>query len=107
MQHDFTRLATRSLSYASDSVPTATDSLSKAVHVFHSTTYDGQMLPLPFDPMAVLGMSAGFIAVGLLIALFYAVVGWKIFAKAGKPGLATLVPVHNMVVALEIAGRPL
>lgn len=107
MHHEFTRLAARTLTYASDSVPTAADSVSKVVHVYHSSAYNGQMLPFPYDPMAVLGMFAGVIAVGVLIALFYAVVAWRIFVKAGKPGLATLVPVHNLVVALEIAGRPL
>jgi len=35
------------------------------------------------------------------------VVGWKIFVKAGKPGWASLIPIYNYVVLLEIAGRPL
>jgi hypothetical protein len=32
---------------------------------------------------------------------------WKVFTKAGKPGWAAIVPVYNMVVVLEIIGRPL
>ena len=32
---------------------------------------------------------------------------WVVFTKAGKPGWACLVPVYNMVVLLEIAGKPL
>lgn len=32
---------------------------------------------------------------------------WKTFAKAGKPGWAAIVPVYNIIVLLEIAGRPL
>ncbi|MBI2931015.1 MAG: signal peptidase I [Planctomycetes bacterium] len=32
---------------------------------------------------------------------------WKVFAKAGKPGWAAIVPIYNLVVLLEIAGRPL
>lgn len=32
---------------------------------------------------------------------------WKIFAKAGKPGWACLVPFYNLIVLLEIVGRPL
>ena len=32
---------------------------------------------------------------------------WKTFEKAGKPGWAAIVPIYNMVVMLEIAGRPL
>ena len=31
---------------------------------------------------------------------------WKLFSKAGKPGWASLVPVYNTVVMLEIVGRP-
>ncbi|MEK7615969.1 MAG: DUF5684 domain-containing protein [Patescibacteria group bacterium] len=31
---------------------------------------------------------------------------WKIFAKAGKPGWAAIIPVYNIVVELEIIGKP-
>ncbi len=52
--------------------------------------------------------------VGMLIMVVYfalivvVVAGmWKTFAKAGKPGWACLVPIYNMIVMLEIAGKPL
>ena len=32
---------------------------------------------------------------------------WKVFAKAGQPGWACMVPVYNGIVLLEIAKRPL
>jgi hypothetical protein len=32
---------------------------------------------------------------------------WKVFAKAGKPGWACIVPIYNMVVMLEIIGAPM
>ena len=32
---------------------------------------------------------------------------WRTFTKAGKPGWATLIPIYNMVVMLQIAGRPI
>jgi hypothetical protein len=32
---------------------------------------------------------------------------WKTFSKAGKPGWACLVPIYNLIVMLQIAGRPL
>lgn len=41
-----------------------------------------------------------------LIALILAAL-WKLFVKAGKPGWAALVPIYNMVVLLEIVGRPI
>src|ERR1700722_3077522 len=32
---------------------------------------------------------------------------WKTFEKAGKPGWAAIVPIYNMIVLLEIAGKPI
>ncbi len=32
---------------------------------------------------------------------------WKVFTKAGKPGWASIIPIYNVVVLLEIAGKPL
>lgn len=34
------------------------------------------------------------------------IANWKIFEKAGKPGWAGLIPVYNIVVLLEIVGKP-
>ncbi len=32
---------------------------------------------------------------------------WKLFVKADKPGWASIVPIYNTVVMLEIAGKPM
>jgi hypothetical protein len=32
---------------------------------------------------------------------------WKLFSKAGKPGWATIVPVYNTIVLIDIAKKPL
>jgi hypothetical protein len=32
---------------------------------------------------------------------------WKTFEKAGKPGWAAIIPIYNVIVLLEIAGRPI
>lgn len=32
---------------------------------------------------------------------------WVVFTKANKPGWAAIVPVYNLIVMLEIIGRPL
>lgn len=32
--------------------------------------------------------------------------GWKIYTKAGKPGWASIVPIYNDIVLLEIIGKP-
>lgn len=31
---------------------------------------------------------------------------WKVFTKAGKPGWAAIVPIYNIIVLLQIVGRP-
>lgn len=32
---------------------------------------------------------------------------WKVFQKAGKPGWAAIVPIYNLVVLLEVVGKPI
>ena len=38
--------------------------------------------------------------------VFYVYCLWKIFAKANKPGWAAIIPFYNILVELEIIGRP-
>ena len=45
--------------------------------------------------------------IGLVVGLISLVSIWKVFTKAGKPGWAAIVPIYNMVVLLEIVGKPL
>ncbi len=42
----------------------------------------------------------------LVIAIFYIYCMWRIFVKAGKPGWAAIIPIYNVLVELEILGRP-
>ena len=32
---------------------------------------------------------------------------WMVFTKAGQPGWAAIVPIYNMIVLLQITGKPL
>lgn len=64
-----------------------------------------------FDNMYVSESSTG---PGLVFWIFYfafiaffIVVMWKIFVKAGKPGWGCIVPIYNIILQLEIAGRPI
>jgi hypothetical protein len=41
------------------------------------------------------------------IVVFCVAVMWKVFAKAGEPGWACLVPIYNTCVLLKIAGKPM
>ena len=55
-------------------------------------------------------MEEGIGIVGILIYLVILVVliaaQWKIFVKAGKPGWACIIPIYNIIVLLEIVGKP-
>ena len=45
--------------------------------------------------------------VGGIIFILVIIVYWRIYKKAGKPGWASIVPIYNTIVLLEIAGLPL
>ncbi len=47
-----------------------------------------------------------FIVVYLAVIILVIVSMWKIFEKAGKPGWACIIPIYNMIVLLEIVGKP-
>jgi hypothetical protein len=55
----------------------------------------------------------GLIEILLLLAIELAIIVtiiagvWKVFVKAGKPGWAAIIPIYNVIVMLEIAGKPL
>ena len=43
-----------------------------------------------------------------LVLLAIVIIGlWKLFTKAGKPGWASIVPIYNTIVMIDIAGKPL
>lgn len=54
---------------------------------------------------AAIGLVGGLLYLVLIVVLIAAM--WKIFTKAGKPGWASIVPFYNIIVLLEIVGRPL
>ncbi len=51
----------------------------------------------------------GLLSTLLMLAIVVAIIAgiWKVFVKAGKPGWACLIPIYNIVVLLEIVGRPI
>ena len=46
------------------------------------------------------------IMIYLLIAIVSIVAMWKVYTKAGKPGWACIIPIYNIIVLLEIVGKP-
>lgn len=56
---------------------------------------------------AVLGLFTGvFLLVIIPLIVFYIVCLWKTFEKAGHEGWKAIIPVYNMWVLAEIAGKP-
>jgi hypothetical protein len=53
------------------------------------------------------GVGMGLMICYLAVILLWIIGMWKVFTKAGKPGWAAIVPIYNIIVALEIAGKPL
>lgn len=49
---------------------------------------------------------------GTIVVIYVAIIVlmlvsmWKIYTKAGKPGWACLIPIYNIIVLLEIVGKP-
>ncbi|MEM7158512.1 MAG: DUF5684 domain-containing protein [Myxococcota bacterium] len=49
------------------------------------------IVPLIIQLVITIGVIAGF---------------WKVFTKAGQPGWASLIPIYNIYVMTQIAGKP-
>ncbi len=49
---------------------------------------------------------SGFLAIFFILMVIIIISGWKLFSKAGKPGWASIIPIYNTVVLLEIVGKP-
>jgi hypothetical protein len=47
------------------------------------------------------------VIIGLAFAVLMIASMWKVFTKAGKPGWAAIIPIYNIIVMLEIAGKPI
>jgi len=56
---------------------------------------------------AAAGFGITAMLIGLAIAVIMVASMWKLFVKAGKPGWAAIIPIYNLIVLLEIAGKPL
>jgi hypothetical protein len=70
--------------------------------VAHLATLSASMPLAEGNGIGTLGWIIYLALIVLVVAGF-----WKMFEKAGKPGWAAIVPIYNMIVMLEIAGRPI
>lgn len=52
------------------------------------------------------GPGATFWIVWCAVMVFYIAAMWKVYTKAGQPGWAAIIPIYNLIVLLQIAGKP-
>jgi hypothetical protein len=45
--------------------------------------------------------------IGLVLCIVVLAGVWKTFTKAGKPGWGAIIPIYNVIILLQIAGRPI
>ncbi|PWT74812.1 MAG: hypothetical protein C5B59_10195 [Bacteroidetes bacterium] len=50
--------------------------------------------------------SGPFLFMMLLIGVVMIAAYWRIFAKAGRPGWAAIIPIYNVLVLLKVVGKP-
>ena len=69
------------------------------------------LLAVPITDAEAVAAAGAATAFGLVVGLVGYVVGglglMGVFTKAGKPGWAAFVPIYNLIVLLEVVGRPL
>ena len=53
------------------------------------------------------GVPAIVMLVYLAIAILIIVGMWKVFTKAGQPGWASIIPIYNLIVMLQISDKPI
>jgi Family of unknown function (DUF5684) len=54
---------------------------------------------------AGLGIFAMFVWLAIIVVVIASF--WVVFTKAGQPGWASIVPIYNLIILLQIAGKPL
>ena len=52
------------------------------------------------------GPGVGVYIFAILFSVLMIAAMWKVFTKAGKPAWAAIVPIYNIIVLLQIAGKP-
>src|SRR5688572_11778933 len=87
--------------------PTATRRV--AAHRFGEYHMGGRST-CPHDSSRINRMSGFFWVMAILCWLVWVAImiasSWAAFSKAGRPGWASIVPIYNVIVMLDIAGKP-
>lgn len=67
---------------------------------------NGEVVPCPAAIGAIAMIAPALFLVVLVVLIVLVVSQWKVFEKAGQPGWASLVPVYNIIVLLDIVKKP-
>jgi hypothetical protein len=64
-----------------------------------------------YDPSApsagaFAALFGAFLIPSLIVGVICIIGMWKVYEKAGKPGWAAIIPIYNVIVLLEIVGKP-
>lgn len=61
------------------------------------------------DAGAAAGAAAGMFVLLIELAIAVIVIAglWGVFTKAGQPGWAAIIPIYNIIVLLQIVGKPI
>lgn len=71
---------------------------------------NGRMIPCQREALGFIGivwLTPIIFLITFIVSIFVIAGIWKIFKKAGKPGWASIVPVYNIVVMLEVVNKPI
>jgi len=60
-----------------------------------------------YSSAAAAGIGTGMLFFCLFMVVIVYAGLWKTFVKAGKPGWAAIVPIYNLIVLIEIVGKPM
>jgi len=52
------------------------------------------------------GLLTGFLWAYSILAIIMLIAEWRFYEKADKPGWAAIIPIYNLIVLLEIIGKP-
>ncbi len=66
--------------------------------------YDYESMDQGSGIFAAIGAGVAILYLALVLLIIVSL--WKIFVKAGKPGWAAIIPIYNIIVWLEIVGKP-
>ena len=58
------------------------------------------------EAVAAAGVSMAAFLFSLIVAVFFIIVMWRVFTKAGQPGWGAIIPIYNIIIMLRIAGKP-